>query len=397
MRNLAKWGMFAFLCVALSTSFVGCSDDDPDYSNVTPPTVEVSYSISGRVTSMDGNGLAATVSLNNGTSTQTGTDGTFAFADVAAGSYTLTASASGKQTKETTVTVGDNASGANVVWNVSLPNEGTTIEVVAGSDTEANVTSETIEGNDEGAVTVTVTVPEAAALPEGSSIVITPIYTLDEIETGTRAATRTVESVMLIGTNVACTDASATLSSPIQLMYDVDAEVAAGITVQKYVDGQWVNAEYTLEGGQVTVQADEFTSYTLLFNADVTTSVTTTPLTFGQDLWDNLYGSGDMTVESASFTYQIGTEITSSGTDRITAYLIEILARMAGASVTTATGTYPLNVTLPIGTALQLSGTQQVTTLTVSAQNRSVSGRQYGDVSVSATTYNRNHNGGTNG
>lgn len=52
---------------------------------------------------------------------------------------------------------------------------------------------------------------------------------------------------------------------------------------------------------------------------------------------------------------------------------------------------------MPIGTALQLSGTQQVTTLTVSAQNRSVSGRQYGDVSVSATTYNRNHNGGTNG
>lgn len=234
-------------------------------------------------------------------------------------------------------------------------------------------------------------------MPEGSSVVITPIYTLDEIEAGTRAATRAVESVMLIGTNVACTDASATLSSPIQLMYDVDAEVAAGITVQKYVDGQWVNAEYTLEGGQVTVQADEFTSYALLFNADVTTSVTTTPLTFGQDLWDNLYGSGDMTVESASFTYQIGTEITSSGTDRITAYLIEILARMAGASVTTATGTYPLNVTLPIGTALQLSGTQQVTTLTVSAQNRSVSGRQYGDVSVSATTYNRNHNGGTNG
>ena len=118
--------MFAFLSVALCTSFVGCSDDDPDYSNVTPPTVSVSHSISGRVTGMDGNGLSATVSMN-GESTQTGADGTFTFDDVDAGSYTLTASAPGKQSKETTVTVAESGSGANVVWNVSLPNEGTTI------------------------------------------------------------------------------------------------------------------------------------------------------------------------------------------------------------------------------------------------------------------------------
>ena len=73
----------------------------------------------------------------------------------------------------------------------------------------------------------------------------------------------------------------------------------------------------------------------------------------------------------------------------------EILARIAGAGVTTATGTYPINVTLPVGTALHVAGTQQVTTLTVSALNRSVSGRQYGDVAVVTTSYNRNHNGGT--
>jgi len=225
--------------------------------------------------------------------------------------------------------------------------------------------------------------------------VVTPLYTLDEAEANTRATSRAAESVMLIGTSVACTDANATLSSPIELAYDVDAEVAQSITAQKYVNGQWVDAEYTVEGGQVIVFADQFTSYTLLFGADVTSSSTSTPLAFEQDLWDNLYGSGDMTVGSASFTYHIGTEITSSGTSRITAYLIEILARIAGAGVTTATGTYPINVTLPVGTALHVAGTQQVTTLTVSALNRSVSGRQYGDVAVVTTSYNRNHNGGT--
>ena len=393
MKKLAKFGMYAFLGVALATSLAGCSDDDPDYSKVTPPTVGISHSISGRVTSMDGNGIsAATVSMD-GTSTQTNADGTFVFEGVAAGNHTLSASASGKQTKETTVNVSADGNGSNVVWNVSLPNEGTTIEIATDGDTEASVTSETIKGNDKGAVTVDVTVPETA-LPEGSSIIITPIYTLDEV--GTRANTRATESVVLIGTSVACTDANAVLASPIQLTYDVDAEVAQSITAQKYVDGQWVEAEFTVEGDQVTVFADQFTSYTLLFGADVTSSSSSTALAFGQDLWDNLYGSGDVTVSSASFTYHIGTEITSSGTNRITAYLIEILARIAGANVTTTTGSYPINVTLPIGTALHVTGTQQVTTLTVSALNRSVSGKQYGDVAVVTTTYNREHNGGSN-
>lgn len=388
MRKLAKLGMFAFLGVAVATGFVGCSDDDPNYDNVTPPVVEVSHSISGRVTGMDGTGLAATVSLN-GTAQQTQADGTFAFEGVAAGSYTLKAEAEGKQAKETTVSVTGSGEGANAVWNVALPNVGTTVEINATGTTEASVASETVEGNEEGAVTVDVEVPEQA-LPEGSSIIITPIYSLEE------AMTRATESVMLIGTNLECTDASATLQQPIALTYDVDAEIAESITVQKLVNGQWVNAEATVEDGKVTVFADQFTSYTLLFGADVTSSTSSESLSFAQSSWDNLYGSGDMAVENASFTYHIGTEITSTGTNRVSAYLIEILARMAGASVTTATGSYPLNVTLPVGTALDIAGTQQVTTLTVSALGRSVSGKQYGDIAVTARSYNRNHDGGTN-
>lgn len=391
MKQVLKIGMFAFLSVALATSFVGCSDDDPDYSDVTPPTVEDVYSISGCVTSMDGNGLsAATVSMN-GTTTQTDEDGTFLFEDVEAGTYTLTAEASGKQSKETTVTVAD----AIVVWNVALPNVGTTVTINTDGATEASVTSETIEGNDEGSITVDVTVPEEA-LPEGSSIVITPVYDIDEAEELTRAATRATENVMLIGTNIACSDADATLSEPISLTYNVDAEVAQSITAQKYVNEQWVDAEYTVDGDQVTVSVDQFTSYSLLIEAEVTSSSSSTSLAFDQDLWDNLYGGDEVTVGSATFAYYIGTEITSSATSKITAYLIEILARIAGASVTTATGSYSINVTLPIGTALSISSEQQVTTWTVSALDSSVSGIQYGDVTVETFTYNRSHNGGSN-
>ena len=395
MKQVLKIGMFAFLSVALATSFVGCSDDDPDYSDVTPPTVEESYSISGRVTSMDGNGLsAATVSMN-GTTTQTDEDGTFLFEDVEAGTYTLTAEASGKQSKETTVTVAASDSDAIVVWNVALPNVGTTVTINTDGATEASVTSETVEGNDEGSITVDVTIPEAA-LSQGSSVVISPIYDIDEAEDLTRAATRATENVMLIGTNIACSDADATLSEPISLTYNVDAEVAQSITAQKYVNEQWVDAEYTVDGDQVTVFADQFSSYILLIEAEVTSSSSSTSLAFEQDLWDNLYGGDEVTVGSATFTYYIGTEITSSATSKITAYLIEILARIAGASVTTATGSYPIDVTLPIGTALSISSEQQVTTLTVSALNSSVSGIQYGDVTVETFTYNRSHNGGSN-
>lgn len=93
---------------------------------------------------------------------------------------------------------------------------------------------------------------------------------------------------------------------------------------------------------------------------------------------------------------KIGTEIESFGTNRVTAYLVEILARIAGASVTTATGNYPINVILPVGTALTISGQQEVKALSVSALGRSVSGRQYGSVAIVTRTYNREHTGGSN-
>ena len=64
------------LVAGLAWGTASCDDDDPDYSNVTPPEVAVTHSISGRVTGIDGEGLSATVSMN-GTSATTGSDGTF--------------------------------------------------------------------------------------------------------------------------------------------------------------------------------------------------------------------------------------------------------------------------------------------------------------------------------
>ena len=394
MYNFVKKGAFMLLVACLAMGMASCSDDDPDYSNVTPPTVAVTHSISGRVTGVDGEGILATVSMG-GTSVTTKADGTFVFENVAAGTYTLKAEADGKESKETSVTVSDGDSN-NPVWNVALSNKGTAINVKPDGSASGVVTSETLKGNEEGEIEMTLTAP-ANAVKEGTQIIVTPIYSTDEAEQAVSrsAGTKAVGSTLLIGTRVSCSDTSAELNGTVTLEYDVDPEMAETITAQKYVNGTWVDAEYTVDGGKVTVVADQFASYSLWCNAIIISSKTSEAVSFSPDSWDNLYGSGDVAVSSSSYSYKIGTDISSSGTNKITAYLIEIVARAAGAGVTEATGTYPINVTLPVGTAMNISGRQEVTTLTASALGRSVSGKQYGTVSVITRTWNRQHTGGT--
>lgn len=399
MRKFLKFGVFALLGMALTFGAASCSDDDPDYSNVTPPTVAVTHSISGRVTGVNGEGLSATVSMN-GNSVTTNADGTFVFEDVDAGTYTLRAEASGKISKETSVTVSSANNAVNPVWNVSLSNVGTEITVNANGSAEGSVVSETLKNNESGEIEMTLTA-SAGAVAAGNEIIVTPLYSLEEAANVTvrSIGTRATASTLLIGTKVSCSDASATLpdNANVTLEYDVDPELAPTITAQKYVNGQWVDADYTVgDDGKVTVTVDQFTSYSLLCIANLSMTTSSEALTFNSDSWDNLYGSSDISVTSSSYTYHIGTDVPTSNS-RIMAYLIEIVARAAGAGVTTATGTYPINVTLPIGTAMSISGEQQVTTWTASMLGLSVSGKQYGTVSVITRTWNRDHTGGNGG
>ena len=376
MKKLMRTGACLLLVVSMTLCFAGCKKDDPDYENVTPPVVAVAHSISGRITSMSGEGLIATVTMGGSESKTTGEDGTFLFENVKSGTYTLKAEASGKLSKEVSVTVSGSEKSENRVWNVTLSNSGTEVFAKEDGSAEAVVSSETIKGNEEGKVEINISAP-VGAVPAGSLITITPTYSLEDASSLTKAV-------------------GSYLREPLNLVYDVDPDVATALTAQKYVNGQWVDADYTVEGNKVTVIADSFTSYTLLLGAEVTSFSSSEAVSFGQDSWDNLYGSGDMSVSSASYAYKIGTEIESFGTNRVTAYLVEILARIAGASVTTATGNYPINVILPVGTALTISGQQEVKALSVSALGRSVSGRQYGSVAIVTRTYNREHTGGSN-
>ena len=116
---------------------------------------------------------------------------------------------------------------------------------------------------------------------------------------------------------------------------------------------------------KVTVVINQFTSYSLLYSVTINSSTTSETISCTFDFWDNLYGNGNIAISSASYPYKIGTDIRFSSTNKITTYLIETVAHAARVGATTVTSTYPINVTLSIDIAMNISEQQEVTTLTL--------------------------------
>lgn len=393
MKKFMNFGVLTLLGMALTFGMTSCSDDDPDYSNVTPPTVELAKAnISGMVTTIGGKPIeGAIVSALMGSdmlTAMTDANGEYKLEGVKNGTYTMQAIADGKLTMSGSVTVAD---GETAAWNTRLSNEATTVSVSQTEETSVEVVTETLENNEEARVT-TVTVIPAAAVEEGEEIIVTPVYSTDYV--ATKAAT--TKDFMLMGINISCSNPNAVLKAPIKLTFDLTDDVIAQIKPMKEVDGSWVEAEVTEEGEKVVFTVDAFTTYSLFINATLNQNASTEAISFAQAEYDNLYGASEMSVGTATYTYKMGSEI-GQHSNLLGAYLAEILAQqMAGSTVKTVNGSYEINVTLPIGTALTLSGKQAVETTSIAAGSTTVSGKSYGKVSVTANTYNRQHNGGTN-
>lgn len=394
MKKFMNFGVLTLLGMALTFGMTSCSDDDPDYSNVTPPTVELAKAnISGMVTTIGGKPIAgAEVTAKLGSTTLSATtnaDGEYTLEGLAEnGTYTMTATASGKQSVTGSVTVNK---GETAAWNTRLSNEATTVSVSQTEETSVEVVTETLENNEEARVT-TVTVIPAAAVEEGEEIIVTPVYSTDYV--ATKAAT--TKDFMVMGINISCSNPNAVLKAPIKLTFDLTDDVIEQLKPMKEVNGNWVEAEVTEEGEKVVFTVDAFTTYSLFINATLNQNASTEAISFAQAEYDNLYGASEMSVGTATYTYKMGSEI-GQHSNLLGAYLAEILAQqMAGSTVKTVNGSYEINVTLPIGTALTLSGKQAVETTSIAAGSTTVSGKSYGKVSVTANTYNRQHNGGTN-
>lgn len=405
MKKYLRAGACALLGMTLSFSISSCRDDDPDYSNVTPPTVAQVHNISGSIAGMDGKGIeGATVTMSGAMSSTVKTDanGYFVFENVKVGSYGLKVTAEGKLPKETSVSVVDGVHGQNVVWNVMLASEEsvTDIDVTVSGGGDGNVTTEALEGNDKAEIPVEVSIaPEA--LSEDATIEVSPVYTVDEavqprgVMPSMAPGSGTDGMTMVVGARLSCSDNDVRIEKPIDLSFELDEAAAAAVRAKKYSNGAWVDVPSRIEGGKVIVSADEFTSYGLFMAISFTSSGRDVAVTFVQSVWDNLYGKGNMEVGSAVYTYMVGMDVESQGTTVFTALLLEALVRTYGANSYETRANYPLNVTLPVGTKLEISGVQRVNTVTASSAGRSVSGKQYGDVTITVKTSNRAHTGGS--
>ena len=404
MKKFKEYGVYALLGMTLTLGVTSCGSDDPKYDDVEPPVVVVKNSISGMVTAMSGEAIqGATVTMDTQTVT-TGSDGTFTFEDVAVGTHTLTAAAEGKVSKtgEVTIAATDNM---NHIWNVSLSSEETVIKMTVSADTDSedNTATETLEDNTVAKVEVQVEAPAGAVEDTEAEIIVTPTYSADEAVT-TRGiapafATRADDNgVYFMGTNVTCSKTGVQLKKPLTMKFNVDKDMQDYLTAMKYKDGKWqtINFERDQENSTVTISVDEFASYAFYCSATVRSAASSSEsITFTQNTWDNRYGSSAVTVDKATYTYKVGTDIKGQS-NKVLGYLVEILARATGAGLKTVTGTHTLNVTLPIGTAMSISGTQAVTTYTATVKDKSVSAKQYGSVSMTTKTWNRQHTGGSN-
>jgi hypothetical protein len=428
MKKYVFWGASGLLVAALSVNLIACSDDDDDkLGNVTPPDVVVeTYSVSGVISAISGTPIAgATVTLTSATDTKTATtdnSGVYLFENVTVGEYALAVTASGKVGKEGSLSV-VKSDVHSLSWNASLASENAVVQMEVKEDgsAEGEVQAEALEGNEQAEIVVEVSVPAETvdidfgdetgnggstgggetANREPVTITATPVYTEEEVENGTRAAwsTRAAQNKMITGTKLACNYSQAKISEgkSIDLTFNVDESTVQNVKAMRYSNGQWVEVpNVKTEGNTVVVPATEFTSYGLFCPITFSMSTSSRTLSFAQSVWDNLYGSTSVSVGSATYTYMLGTSITVKAANVFEALLLETLARQYGVSSKETTGSYPMNVTLPVGTKIELSGSQTVNTVSATSGTRSVQATQYGDVTVKVTTSNRSHTGGSN-
>lgn len=383
------------LIAGLTMGVAGCSDDDPDYDHVTPPVVEVaSNTLTGVITSLNGEGISgAKVSLGEGNSATTDANGVYLFKDVKAGTYQLKAEAEGKLSHTGTLTVADVKKTQNLVWNAALASDvKKEVSVSADAPSEGKVETETLKGNEEAKVEVKAEIAAGAVDTDADvKVIISPLYKEEDV---VARAARATDETMLVGAVLSCNKEGASLKKAIELGFELDSELAGKVEAKQYKNGEWVKVNSRIEDGRVIIAASEFASYGLFLGVEFSEKKSTEVVAFEQSKWDNLYGSKDMSVGEAAYIYKTGTEISTEGTSKLTALLVEKLAQRFGATAVTVSGSYPINVTLPVGTMLEISGVQEEWSVSASALGKSASGTRHGNVSIEVATSNREHTSG---
>ncbi len=393
MDKFMKIGALALLSLA-AVNFTSCKDDDPTFVNPdgpvnedpkpTPPEevipdapkVEVVVkSISGVVTNAGKNAKAQLQKAADGTAVgdavAVGADGTFTFATVAAGEYTVQITADGQYpvTSEK-LTIADDKTNQALLCAFTMRNlpEKVTLkknddgsqtakvaapsaaqEAVKGEGEEATKPADAVnvadianasEADKEFAAAVAAVAEQVAQVAEDAKVemeVNVPADALSDPEAeisvmpsaskadaeylenaaaAAAAAIRSIaradetEDIALAGTKLECSKAGVTIKNPIAISFDVDPTIAKELVAQQWnaEKKQWEDVKADVKEGKVTINAEAFTSFVLVMKAKVATVAgENVAVTLEKTDWDNTKGSAAVKVDNINYTYKMGT------------------------------------------------------------------------------------------
>lgn len=397
-------GMSALLTIFLMC--FSCTDHDPSYDNVDRPEIKVENSaIMGVVTDLQGNALSNATIIVNGVEIHTDKEGMYSYAITKAGNYELSASYPDKITKKATVNVPSVEITHTYVQNFALP-QYRTIVLKTGENVEQ---TETIQDNEsEGTMIVTATVViDETALPEGAYLTLAPVYSQQEGEdmaiAQTRASSARVENKMLVGANISCSDPSITeLATVAQMSFNAVKEVQEQTKLMMFdiKNNKWVEVPYKSYDDKMVFEIKQLTTYGIFGDVNISVEEKEQPITDfkPQGFWDNYYGSDVLHVGKVTYTTKVGLSLDrKQGVDQLRALLLEKLAQDYGlGNPKDVTATYNVDTDLPVGTALEMIGSQKCLSVIYERNGKSVRADVWGTSTVFGKTYNRVHTGGGN-
>lgn len=406
MKKLVKIGALLFIGAAFAGAMTSCDDEYPKPGQV--PVVAETHNISGMVIDRSGEGLEGVeLTLSTGEKATTNSVGYFVFPDVKIGDYGITATKEGYIEAKTSVKISNEADGMNAVWNVMLLSVDTKKDFQVSTTTVTTLTNamETghIKGNNNGSVDVSIEVPADAfdgATGDNVTISIVPIYDEDQ------AISRTDDGeIMLVGATITCSDPKVKLheGKTIALSFQLD-NAADLVDARKYDGNDFVaynNVEITSRANNmVIINADEINaSYGLFAGVVFDKTMSEKSLAFKPSEIDNLNGNKSIKITSCAYSFGVGTSIdlNRSGDNKTVALLNEAIAMRYGANATIVDATYPVDITLPVGSYFRIWGSQEIFHITATCNGIKATATSYGNVKIDTKiTTTADHNGGSN-
>ena len=365
----------------------GCDDLDRSYEDMVPPEIPSQYpSVFGIITKKSGTPVQDAVVQVGELTAKTGSSGIYYFRHVTPGSYPVSVKASGMTDIESTITVPE-AEGRIVrciPFNAVLASSGSIVkkDMKAASGGSLITAAESLSGNDKARISLELVIPENA-LTQDATLSLEPLYDTSFLSDG---------NGMLVGARLE----GGTFRSTATLSFTLDEELADLGFVMKQTNGQWAKVASIHAKGVVSVEVSEEGNYGFFVPMTFTEKTSQKGISFTENVWDNIRGGSWRPVYQANYSYMTGAEMPASGKSILSALLKERLAATYGAINNEIPDSCLLNVTLPVGVRLSVSGLQETRKVTLTAGSTNVTCTSYGSVSIQGKAVDREDTGGSN-